>query len=152
VTEENEADYGTLAHSVTDKKELVLSIQACRDASIALSEIPGIYTHRSYELVIGADGNTYTSLRNGTDPTKILFQSETLNILDCLIPRQFWLSWNKNTLSFGKGTIPEQNRILYYRDVNIHTINAISIRTPLSVRGVWAFYSFTGKCSCHLLY
>ena len=136
--------YGSLQYSLTDQMEMILGIQACRDASIALSEIPGILAHHTYELVIGAGDNTQTILKRGVRGTTV-FTSITPGILDCQHSLIFWTTWNSNSISFGKGSVVGQNRVLYYRDNSFPQISALSVMTPPTVRGVWGFYTFTGK-------
>jgi len=143
VTDADGDIYGSLQYSLTDKMELIIGVHACRDATIALSEIPGILAHRTYELVIGANDNTQTILKRGVKGAAI-FIAETPGILDCQTSRILWATWNKDGISFGKGSVVGQNRVLFYKDVAFHQISALSVMTPLTVRGVWGFYTFSG--------
>jgi len=145
VTTEEDDRYGFFLLSLTDKSEVTFSVTACKEAHVILTQIPGIFKYRSYELLIGTLENTETWLVRSDDGA-FLGWAITLGILNCQLRRFFWISWTINSLSFGRGTIPGQNRILYHNDYYPgHTLNSLSVRTPAGVRGVWGFAGISGE-------
>lgn len=140
---DDERVYGDLIYTLTDKSHIIISVSACRDASIALSEVPGIFSHNTYEIVIGGNTNTVTVLRSSVRGANVI-EVQTPGILDCWNSRSFWISWTRSTLSFGKGGVVEQNRVLYHRSVQ-HPINGLSVMTPYSIQGIWSFRTFSGN-------
>ena len=138
ISSETNTTFNDMVFSTAGRTDLVFSVLACKEARVALSQIPGVLTHYTYELVIGTQENSLTVLKNGIDgPT--LTQVTTPGILDCAVNRNFWITWKDGTLSFGNGTVPEGNRILYHRDSNMYPINAVSVMTPLGVKGNFTF-------------
>jgi len=137
--------YDSLMFSLKDTKDIVFGLSACRDAQMAFSKVPGIREFSTYELVIGAQGNTKTLLRKSMDGT-IVAQVDTSEILDCSLVRMFWVTWRvAGELSFGIGPVVGQGRLLYFKDPSPHEINALSVSTPPVVRGVWKFYHLAGE-------
>ena len=143
-TEISETTYGNLMYSLTDKQEIIISVEACREAHISLSEIPGIFAHLTYQIIIGHNSNSQTILREGINSQVALAQASTPGILDCQSSQNFWVVWGDDTISFGKGIVPEQNRVLHFTSSNMHSMNALSVMTPQDVQGIWKFYSFSG--------
>lgn len=136
--------YETLTMSLKNANQLVFSLQACKDGQIALSKLPGIHAHFTYELVIGSAENSRTVLRRSVGGTDIA-SVNSVNILDCYSPRLFWIAWNSNgEISFGSGSVPQQVRLLYYKDPEPYEINSLSVFTPRLVQGIWLFSRFSG--------
>jgi len=144
VTTEVEDGYGFFLLSLTDKSEVTFSVTACKEANVILSQIPGIFKYRSYEVLIGTAENTETWLRRSDNGALLAFMV-TPGILNCETHQFFWISWTISSISFGKGNIPQQNRILYHNEHPGHALNSLSIRTPAGVRGVWGFASIYGE-------
>jgi hypothetical protein len=143
ISEEDDNSFQNIIYSVSDQSELVFGVMACKEAHVALSNVPGIVTHLTYELVIGMADNSLTALKNGVDGP-LLSQTSSPGILDCDTVRMFWISWAGGAISFGKGTIPESNRVLYYKDPSSHSINALSVMTPIGVKGNFTFGRVAG--------
>ena len=61
-----QADFYRLWTLEYDHKHLLFDVQACADVHVALAE--ALMTHESYayEVVIGAQGNTVSEIRNTT--------------------------------------------------------------------------------------
>ena len=141
----DEGTYGDLLISMVDANQTVFSVSTCNDARVALSQLPGIFTHFTYELSIGAQSNSKTTLK-GAVGGAILVEVDTPAILDCQNLRSFWISWRRGELSFGKGSVPEQGRVLFYQDANSwHDVNALSFATNAGSVGVWDISVFTGE-------
>jgi hypothetical protein len=144
VSANDEDTYENFAYSVSGRTGLVFGVNACKDVHLALSEIPGITTRYTYELVIGTSDNSFTVLRDAVNG-QMLTQSNTAEILHCTMTRMFWISWAADAISFGSGTVLEQSRLLYFKDSNSHPVNAVSVMTPLGVLGNFTFEHYSGK-------
>jgi hypothetical protein len=96
--------------------------------------------------MVGVSDNTITILRDVTSG-QTLAQMNTAGILSCESQRSFWVSWAEGTVSFGSGTVVEQNRVLYFKDPNFHPVNALSVKTPVGILGNFSFEHFGGKVS-----
>lgn len=144
VTDGNSGGYESLMLSVTNVNEIVFGVSACSDGQIALSKIPGVIEFSTYELVIGAQSNSKTVLRKSVGGA-VVAEVSSPQILDCNLERLFWITWRSNgDISFGRGAVPEQGRLLYFRDQSSQQINAVSVSTPAGLTGVWKFIRFAG--------
>ena len=143
-TRADEALYQPLMFSLTDRTDIVLAITACCDAQIALSEIPGVFAHRTYEVVIGSQDNTKTEIRGSVGGSP-LYEVNTPQILNCNASRLFWITWSSGTISVGTGSVPQQDRLLYFQDPQWHPVNSMSVMTPAGVAGTWQTSGFVGK-------
>jgi hypothetical protein len=150
VSADDEGDYENIAYSVADRTELVFGVSACKEVRIALSEIPGITTRNTYELCIGEFENSMTILKDAFSGQSLV-EAYTTEILNCSGTRMFWVSWAVGTLSFGRGTTVQQNRLLYFKDANAHHVNAVSVKTPVGVVGNFTFEHFGGKYNGSLI-
>lgn len=136
--------YGRIMVSVVNYKEFVFAVRACHDASIAFSQVAGIYTHYTYELVIGATDNTETILRSSVGGA-VLKSVYTSQILDCNAVRLFWVNWRDGMMSFGKGIIVKQGEVFSVSVSNMYLINSLSYLTPSDVKGVWGISTTMGR-------
>lgn len=143
VSADDEGDYGNIAYSVSDRSGLVFGVSACKEVRVALSEIPGITTRYTYELLIGASENSATVLQDPSNG-QTLARVNTAEILNCSAMRMFWISWAAGAVSFGKGTVVEQGRLLHYKDIIFRPVNAVSVMTPVGVLGNFTFEHFGG--------
>lgn len=57
--------YDTMVVTVLQHNYIIFSVQACNDASIALSFLPDVTDYRTYEVVLGTETNTKSVVRNG---------------------------------------------------------------------------------------
>ncbi len=69
---------------------MVFKVQACHDASILLSELPGVTTGNAYEIVIGKD-HTTNEIRLGVNGT-VVAEDNTADV-------RFILPFHKFTLN-----------------------------------------------------
>lgn len=145
-TRADEVLYNPLMFSLNDRTDVVLAVSACQDAQIALSEVPGVLAHRTYEVIIGAIDNTKTILRGSVGGSS-LTEVNTPQILNCTASRLFWISWRSGDISVGRGSVPQQNRFLYFRDPNWHQVTSMSLLTPSGVNGRWSVGNIAGEYS-----
>ncbi|CAH1794507.1 unnamed protein product [Owenia fusiformis] len=122
--------------SVQNTNHIVLKIQACNDAHIALMTTPGVDSADTYEIVIGGWRNTKTVLRPSKGG-KPMATALTRDILSCDELRSFWISWYDKSIEIGSGNVYGMNRIIYYPDPNFHDVNAISYATGWGSSAEW---------------
>ena len=143
----SDSTYGNILISRVDANQVVFRVMACSDAQVALSQLPGIFTHYTYELLVGVESNSKTILKSAIGGAT-LTEVDSPQILDCQSERAFWISWKFGELSFGKGSVPEQGRMLYYQNsADWHDINALSFLTPAGTVGRWMTSAFSGSHS-----
>lgn len=136
--------YSSFVNSVSGSDSVVFGVKACKDARLALSEIPGITTYNTYEVIIGFDSNTQCSIATsvGAEPVVSAYAH---NALDCEVLKYFWVSWRKNALELGFGSAVGSGTILRWASAVMHPVNAISVMTPEEVSATWEFRVAQGK-------
>ena len=97
-------EYNTAWISVSGHRDFTFDVQACSDVYLALSHIPSNYRTLTYEIVIGASGNTKTAIRTKVNGTNV-YETPTPNILNCNQAMSFWITWSKGRIKVGKGTV-----------------------------------------------
>lgn len=129
--------------TVFDKQHVTFAVKACSDAHILLSSHPGIIDPTAFELIIGQNGNKETQIRKyqSKDSLKTI---DTPFILRCGTFSQFWVSWDRGLITFGRGITIGVNRLLEYEDPSKLKINGLSFDG--AQRGVtWAFDEVKGQ-------
>ena len=142
----NDANYKYHSVSVMGHNFLIFSVQACSDAHLALSTIPGNTKVLTYEIVIGAFGNTRSIIKDqigrGNGVKKDV---RTPNILDCNRMSDFWISWKFNTIRMGGGGVPFMYEKISWQDPNFHSVYSIGLMTGFGSTGVWKINSPRGR-------
>ena len=139
-----ESSYRQFWYSLSHEGVTSFKVKACEDASISLSKYPGVFLHSTYELVLGAEGNTKTKLRR--DPKLATWDKEvsTPNIIACGQNRWFWISKYDDWLQVGRGVAPGNDVFFEYYDANHYPINSISFSTSSKAVGQWEYTHLTG--------
>lgn len=120
-------------------------VKAAADAHVALSAVYGDVDRKTYEIVIGTDGNTKSIIRYGAGGP-IMVESMTMNILSEEEFRYFWVNWANNKIEVGRGanygvgaflqwTIPPSKQF---------NINCLAVSTGTPSRGQWEFAELLG--------
>ena len=123
---------------------MVLRIQACHDAHIALMERPGNDTLDTYEIVIGGWENTKSAIRDQKmGPLKI--QVDSPKVLDCDEFRTFWLGWEMGMIRVGKGTFFGKDEIMSWQDPMPYDVNAVSLASGFEASATWRVDLEKGK-------
>ena len=91
-TTPNEYNYEQVQFTTGESPYFVFSVQACNDAHVALSEIPGLHDYNTYELVFGGWANTGSAIREARQRDQRHFV-RTPGILSCDEKRTFWVGW-----------------------------------------------------------
>ena len=121
--------------TVTGRTNAVFSVKACTDAHVALSEVPGLFTTKTYEIIIGGYSNAYSKIRLGRD---IDLKTEyTQNILNCNEFRYFWVSWKDGIIEMGAGLVVGSGQVIRYQNPEPFLINGFGISTVEVTDGVW---------------
>ena len=60
---DSDMNYRGLWLTVIARTTLIFGVEACSDATLVLSTIPGVPNHNVYQIAIGTQGNTRTEIR-----------------------------------------------------------------------------------------
>lgn len=125
---------------INNKTFITFMVKAAADAHVALRAVYGDVDRKTYEIVIGTDGNTKSIIRYGAGGP-IMVESMTMNILSEEEFRYFWVNWANNKIEVGRGanygvgaflqwTIPPSKQF---------NINCLAVSTGTPSRGQWEF-------------
>ncbi|CAD5121951.1 DgyrCDS10412 [Dimorphilus gyrociliatus] len=117
--------------------KLVFGLKSCNRVSIIFAPFVGILRYQTYELRIGTSSNRYTIFLRHSDKSTTIASQSTPRILDCNEMRYFWLEWKYNAISFGKGTIVSQQRVIEFRSTENMDIKALRFASPTSYTFKW---------------
>ncbi|XP_050414992.2 uncharacterized protein LOC126829267 [Patella vulgata] len=126
--------------TVSNKTFLSFRVKASQDAHIALSAIYGDVDRKTYEIVLGADGNKASYIRDGSlGATKA--EAKTINIIKEDDFRYFWISWKDHRVEVGRGTVNGQERFMTWvvPENRRFNVNCISVATSRKSKGEWEF-------------
>ena len=132
--------YRTLHRSLLDAQGTVFKVKAAHDAMISLLSVPSNFNAPSYEIVIGANGNTMTVLHLKSELNDVIFQVYTPNILNADELRSFWVSWLDGMVHFGTGEVVGQNALLNYTDpqpLYRKYVHSIAVASGTDVLAEW---------------
>lgn len=140
---ESERWYDLLHLTVLAKDHVIFSVQACKEAHVVLSEIPGVTFYNAYEIAIGVADNKESLIRhNRGGPT--LVTAPTDNILNCDEQRQFWISWpglHSIELEVGHGDIVGQEKFMGTSLETSFLLNSLSVSSGDTETGKWEFHN-----------
>lgn len=122
-------------------------VKAAADAHVALSAVYGDVDRKTYEIVIGTDGNKKSIIRYGAGGL-VMAESMTMNILSEDEFRYFWISWANNKIEVGRGANYGVGAFLQWtippsKEFNI---NCLAVSTGTPSRGQWEFAELLGSC------
>ncbi|KAK3100647.1 hypothetical protein FSP39_023031 [Pinctada imbricata] len=125
---------------ISNKTFITFMVKAAGDAHLALSAVYGDVDRKTYEIVIGADGNTKSVIRYGAGGT-VVAEAITMNIISVKEFRYFWISWADHKVEVGRGAKYGHGRFLHWpvpanRQFNV---NCLSVSTDTASRGQWEF-------------
>ena len=102
-----------------------------------------------YEIILGGNANKECFIRKFENGLKEVATAYTPDILSCIVPRPFWLSWGgkKNrTLAAGKGNIVGSNSVISWTDTGVtQLVGALTFVTGWGTTGNWKFLRDAGK-------
>jgi nucleoside phosphorylase len=128
---------------VSNKTHITFRVRAWADAHIALSSVYGDTDRKTYEIVIGAFGNTRCLIRAGGQGP-IMAEERTKNILNGQESLAFWISWSRDRLDVGRGSHRGSDRILRWRipENKQHSVNCLAVSTGPGSKGEWEFVEY----------
>ncbi|XP_052763982.1 uncharacterized protein 5-like [Mya arenaria] len=97
---------------VANANKIYFETKGKHDAHILLQNEPGEYKSKTYEAVLGGNGNTVSELRSNSYGPKI-GTLETPGILNETEYRSFWITWD-TTLAIGHGTKIDISSIILF--------------------------------------
>ena len=136
--------YQHMWYSLAGTKSLTFRLRACSDARILLTQFLMITDYNVLELVIGADSNMRSLIRQGIDGP-LLAEQGTGNILRCSFSQWFWIDWSRG-VSMGNGYQVGDSVFLSLESMPIgfSGVNYFTIATGPGVDGDWDFSSVPG--------
>ena len=128
------------------EKSLTVDIRSCAEAHLHLLSF---YTDpQSYEVVIGAESNTKTSLYRETS-TSVIHSENTPDVLDCLESRTFWISWENGHIDVREESLAG-NSLLTWTDTNPLEVHMMALSSgPGSEGAEWIYSINAGRCDHH---
>lgn len=119
------------------KEYIEFAVQACKDAHIALSREAGVTNNDTYEIVLGAGSNTFSTIRYKPGGASATY-ANTRNILDCFETRKFWIKFANNTLSVGTGNyLKDSKSFMSYSNSKMYSVTSFSFSTGFGAEGRW---------------
>jgi len=123
----------------------VFQVQACRDAHFALSELFNNIRTRTYEIIIGGNGNQNSFIRDDNTVGEVL-RADTPNIMDCDNFKTFWVTWGIDyRIAVGRGARVNVGTFLDYVDIDKRNFQGFTISTYFTIVGNWDFSFLDGK-------
>ncbi|CAH0558876.1 unnamed protein product [Brassicogethes aeneus] len=114
---------------------------------VALAETRSL-SDKMYQITIGDAENTITYIGRGKHGYGVQLTSfETPGMLSKDEWRTFWVTWEKNTITFGNGSVPNKNVLLKWRmdkKIKIQNIGFASSWGSLTEFRVWNFNAESG--------
>ncbi|XP_064608502.1 uncharacterized protein LOC135472764 isoform X2 [Liolophura sinensis] len=131
---------------VSSKEFLAFKLKAGGDAHIALSAVYGDLERKTHEIVIGAEGNTKSMIREGSMGL-VRTEALTYNVLHSNEFRFFWVSWAGGNIEVGRGAKYGQGRFLHWRvpEYKRFNVNCLAVSTGRASRGQWEFAELLGQ-------
>lgn len=125
---------------VNNKTFITFMLKAAGDAHIALSAVYSELERKTWEIVIGAENNTKSMIKDGAmGPVRV--EALTMNIVTDNDFRYFWISWADNHLEVGRGAQYGYGRFLHWHvpPNKQFQINCLGVSTGKASRGQWEF-------------
>ena len=140
-------DYQCLPEiSVSRKHHIAFRVCAMSDAHIALSSVYGDTSDGTYEIVLGAENNVKTLIRDGGQGD-VMEWAPTRNILDDEDFQAFWISWDRETVAVGRGMRRGEDCFLSWKvpQNKQHSVNCVSVSSGPGSPGKWEFIEYIGE-------
>ena len=131
------------------EKSLTVDIRSCAEAHLHLYLI---YNEpQAYEVVIGAESNTKTSLYRETS-TSVIHSENTPDVLDCLESRTFWISWENGQIDVREESLAG-NSLLSWTDTNPLEVHMMALSSGSGSEGAeWTYSTSAGRCADRYYY
>ena len=146
MTTQAKYSYESLVATVLATNYIVFSVKACSNASIALSQLPDVTDYNTYEIVLGMDSNTKSSISRGKHGP-VIASAATPNMLDCNSFKTFWVRWtNDKRIEVGKGIHAGSSRFLTTGIESSFTgVASVAFTSPDGVTSKWELTEIKGR-------
>jgi Farnesoic acid 0-methyl transferase len=138
-------NYNQLSKTIFEQTSIVVRVQSCRDAHVALSEMFNNIQTRTYEVIIGGNGNQNSFIRD-LDTSAEFQRVDTPGIMDCNNYKAFWVSWADNRIKVGRGADVGESSFLDWTDPERRFFRGVTISTWDGAAGWWDFSYLEGRC------
>lgn len=128
----------------SQRGHLVFYLNACKEAHIYLTHIPGVVDDKTYKISIGTSSNTKSSISK-TLPSQYTQEFDTPNILSCSEGQPFWAKWETGAIMVGAGLYVGQDVKFHWNDTQPYTINAFSLASNDDKAVMWSFQRDYGE-------
>ena len=125
------------------------TVQACEQAIVILSQVPGQLSSEGVIITLGAEKNTVTTMQQLGKQNRA--RAETPGILSCASPRAFWLQWRQNRLKLGHGSYGDADGtyFIHLDLVDELSFRGVSLAGPGGIERRWeVFTTMNGTDSC----
>ena len=130
----------------SDSHFFTFRVKACHDATVGLSQEPGVTTDNTYEVIIGGRKNTATFIRKIFAGDRTIWKELPIaNLTSCNETRPFWVTWRSSVITVGRGLVINQNPFLTWQDPNPMRVTGVAITTGWGSDGVWEVQQDQGK-------
>jgi len=145
-------NYNQMSKSIMGQNSVVFRVQSCKDAHLALSEVFNNVQIRTYEIIIGGNGNTNSFIRDYETRTEVQ-KVETPNIMDCNNSKAFWAKWETSgRITVGQGAAIGYSTFLDWVDPEKRIFQGITISTWDNAPGYWDFSYLQGMIQLLVLH
>ena len=128
--------------SLRDQLGISFKVQSCSDARILLSSYLKNSKRSFYEIVLGAQSNSISTIaKDGS----IVIQTSTPGLLNCRSSLAFWVGWRGGFIQVGTGSIVGDNGFLQFTDPLIYRIRAVSFDSINPVTALWELGRTDGR-------
>ena len=127
-------------YTLIGHRSFSFKVRAPSDVKVALATVPNLPSVLAYEITIGADSNTMTTIAKKGGGSHF---EQTPDILEPDSGSEFWISWGDGAVRVGKGATVNENQVIQMDDPEPYEVNAVSISTTYLVEGDWEIY-FSG--------
>lgn len=132
----------------TQRKSLAFNLNACKEAYIYLTYVPGVVDNTAYKVSIGTSSNTKSSIQK-LPPNEQNQEFDTPNILSCT-SSWMWISWENGVIMVGSGSIVGQDVKFQWTDAQPFSTNAFSLGSNDDKQVIWTFLRDYGLYYLHI--
>ncbi|KAJ1527949.1 hypothetical protein ONE63_007882 [Megalurothrips usitatus] len=128
-----------------NREAVVLEVRAGQGARVALSDQMAP-TDWMYQVVIGDADNTISWIGRGKHEYSVhLSSAKTPGILSSVKERTFWVSWEQNTVRFGRGAIVGKDILLKWRLVKKMKVNFVGFASSWGQSADFRVWNFNDE-------
>jgi predicted DNA-binding protein with PD1-like motif len=134
--------YTTFWMAVTHHQYLIFEVQACAEAHILLTNVPGVISPHSFEVRLGENGNTQSGVYS-QEGKEYCYTSSGVP-LSCNDFVHLWISWADGYIRVGGGRLPG-SQVFLTCEVDVYDISALSFASDKNNDATWVFEQTIGK-------